>query len=144
MATQKKLRSFHWKFFEKAQIAQLEEFQQKALLENNNGTSGRTVYDVLQDLIADYNKRHPVRFTMMGETELLKRIHAEGFTATRQTLKKFRDMDVLVDKDNNRIWWTDGHNIVYNYEAVVKFLSKRGRRRLQVEKNASSRRGRRK
>jgi hypothetical protein len=115
-----KIRSFHWKLFSQTHVDALIEFQLKALTEN------RSVYDVLYDLVNDYNKEHPVNATLLSESDLLRRLHGEGFTTTRQTIKKFRDQDVMKDDSGNRIWYTDGFNVVYNYEAVKRFLRSRG------------------
>jgi hypothetical protein len=110
---------FNWKLETRDAIEALEEFQLLVL------TEGKTDDHVFLELVKSYNKKNKKRFTILSEPDLLLRLEREGYSVTRQTLKKYRDQGLLVNSANQKLWFTDGISIAYNFEAVLKFIKAR-------------------
>ena len=111
--TKEVLRVFIWRFTNKKDKDSFELFQRLAAVD------GKRPDELLMIFVRNYVAHNKLTFTPLGEQAMLEEIRKK-FKTTRQQLKRFRDEGAL-----EGMWYTDGKAIVYNKEAVMKFIKDR-------------------
>jgi hypothetical protein len=109
-------RTFIWRFNRKVDARTFEQFQLNAVM------GGMSPTEALMKFIRGFNADNARQFAAVGETEMLEHLRRLKFKSTRQWLKGFRDRGDLVKGED---WFTDGKAVVYNRDAVVKFVRSR-------------------
>jgi hypothetical protein len=108
-----------WKITTSLEVQNVDKFAKLAVLED------KTAFQLLSLLIGCYIEKHKVDFTPVFEVELVSKLKKTPLETSRQTLKKWRDLDVLKDEQGNRIWWASDSYVVYNLEAVKDFIRRK-------------------
>lgn len=110
---------FNWRFKSEEDANSFEVFRMILL------TKFSSVELKLMNWINSYVETHPLDFTVCMEPAAVIKLELDGLKTTRPTLKKYRELGVLIDECGNPFWFTDGHNIAYNYDLLKEFVKKR-------------------
>lgn len=110
---------FNWRFKSEEDAINFEAFRLILL------TKFSSVELKLMNWIKSYVETHPLDFTACMEPTAVIKLELDGLKTTRATLKKYRELGVLVDESDNPFWFTDGHNIAYNYDLLKEFVKMR-------------------
>lgn len=117
------LRVFNWKIGKRQTVAELEKFQKNAIF------GGQNPADLLAKVITEYNVANDSGRNLVTESQLVAELTKKKLGLTRQWLKSMRDEEVLVrqleDGSSERVWYTDGHSIVYDLDATLKIIRER-------------------
>lgn len=117
------LKTYNFKLYTNSDLDMFDKFQRLVVHE------GLTVTEGFMGLVKEYVERNyprPEEAKLVTELELRDYCKSRGINAGRSNLKKYRDMNLIVE---GVMWWTntDG-NVIYSLDPVFKYLKERNKK----------------
>lgn len=112
------VRSFTWKIFSRDDEETFLNARKVSVIK------GEKIENTLYSLMKEYLKKNKLDFTPVTEGELYETLKDTALQVSRVSLHKWRN-DKIDEFNGQKLWFTDGNNIVYNLEAMKDFIGAR-------------------